>query len=638
MIEKQIKEAMAAAGISAPASIDMNGGLHRFDTDEKRGKTGWYIFFGDGVPAGRFGCWRSGVEQSWRSDIGRPLTAIESMINSKRTAEAKRQRDIERETRHADASECAQSIWDSCAEVAAHPYLHKKQIKANGARLAPDGRLVVPVLAADNTIQSLQYIDAGGGKMFLKNGKTTGGHYILGNLGAGVVYIAEGFATAATVHEVTGAACVVAFSGHNLASVAQTITGSLGATRDIVIVADNDNGGQGQRYAIAAGEASGCRIVTPPETGDANDYHKNGGDLLALLAPPKTSWLIPVSEFCKQPAPIGWLVKNWLQSDALIMIHGPSGGGKTFVVLDWALRVASGVPEWCGVRVNHGPVVYLAGEGHHGLKGRICAWREKNDVEPKNLWLSSGGCDLNTPEGYTRVVSEVKELKDSPKIIIVDTLHRFLHGDENSAQDAKTMLDACAGLMHEFGCSVILVHHTGTGGTDRARGSTAWRGGLDIEIGITPGENGGPIKISQHKSKDSEQAKDVYVSLESVLIPGWVDDEGGPVSSAVIVPAEAPERKKQDTAQHMKTFSNAWFASGCEVRDKRPYVSKSALRNKLETDGKSERTVKNDLNPSYNEKLIGFLILNKYITCYEHGWMVSNDTEASAMMVSRLER
>ena len=30
--------------------------------------------------------------------------------------------------------------------------------------------------------------------------------------------------------------------------------------------------------------------------------------------------------------------------------------------------------------------------------------------------------------------------------------------------------------------------------------------------------------------------------------------------------------------------------------------------------------------------------LNKYITCHEHGWMVLNDTEASAMMVSRLER
>jgi putative DNA primase/helicase len=77
---------------------------------------------------------------------------------------------------------------------------------------------------------------------------------------------------------------------------------------------------------------------------------------------------------------------------------------------------------------------------------------------------------------------------------VVDTLHRFLDGDENSATDAKTMLDACSALIQEFACSVILIHHTGVSSEaqHRGRGSSAWRGALDIEISVVPGT---PIEI-----------------------------------------------------------------------------------------------------------------------------------------------
>ena len=143
------------------------------------------------------------------------------------------------------------------------------------------------------------------------------------------------------------------------------------------------------------------------------------------------------------------------------MVHGPSGGGKTFAVLDWCLRIASSTPEWMACRVKPGNVVYLAGEGHHGLRGRVAAWKHQHACGPLSMWLSRDGCDLNTAEGYTRVANNLKALPERPCLIVVDTLHRFLLGDENSAQDAKTMLDACNSLMREFACSVLLVHHTG---------------------------------------------------------------------------------------------------------------------------------------------------------------------------------
>jgi len=320
-------------------------------------------------------------------------------------------------------------------------------------------------------------------------------------------------------------------------------------------------------------------------------------------------------------------------------VHGPSGGGKTFVVLDWCLRMASGMAEWCGQKVKPGRIVYLAGEGHHGLRGRIAAWKHRHQAGSLSMWLSRDGCDLNTAEGYLKVVEQVRALGYSPEVIVVDTLHRFLSGDENSAQDAKTMLDACNRLMSEFGCSVVLVHHTGVSdeAQHRARGSSAWRGALDIEISIVPGKEGVPMQIVQRKSKDAELAETIHVELQQVAIPGWRDEDDQQVTSAVIVQAQAPIVAKKDSKidSHRKTFENAWWGTGAEEREGLPYISRSALKDKLAADGRKPRTIENDLSPAYPEKLIGALILAELISPLEHGWVVVDNVQSSAMMMRK---
>jgi RecA-family ATPase len=257
------------------------------------------------------------------------------------------------------------------------------------------------------------------------------------------------------------------------------------------------------------------------------------------------------------------------------------------------------------------------------------------------MWLSRNGCDLNTPVGYLKVVEQVRSLPEPPAVIVVDTLHRFLAGDENSAQDAKTMLDACNALMAEFSCSVVLVHHTGVSedSQHRARGSSAWRGALDIEISIVPAKDDAPMEIIQRKSKDAEMAQPVYVALQQVALPGWLDEDDQQVTSAVIVQAEAVERKEKKPAskldEHRKLFEAAWWSSGAETRDGMPYVSRSALMEKLETDKFAYRTAQNMCNPSYSSKLIGALLQAETISTFEHGWKMMHETHASAMMLRK---
>ena len=639
--EIQLKDAMIDHGITPPDIIYMDGQIHRFNSGTKGrsgygDKTGWYVAYDGQVPAGTFGCWRLGVEINFKANIGRQLTAVEEMAHTKRIAEAKALRDAELAKTRELAANTVNQIWENGTHATDdHGYLIKKNVKSHGARVTGDGRLMFPLFDIDGNISSLQYVDVNSNKQFHTGGATRGMFWSLGD-DISTIYIAEGFATAASIYEATNKKTIITYSASNLVPVTEIIREKYPHT-DICIVADNDKNGIGLNYATQASAKYGVRVVMPPEQGDANDYVMAGHDLLALLNPPKDDWLIQADDFSRQPAPIKWLVKGWLQDQALIMVHGPSGGGKTFVVLDWCMHIAAGKQAWGNHRVRHGNIIYLAGEGHHGLKSRIAAWKQYYQVEHLNMWLSKDGCDLNTPEGYQRVTDNLRTLPKKPSIIVVDTLHRFLLGDENSAQDAKTMLDACNALMNEFECSVLLVHHTGVSedAQHRARGSSAWRGALDIEVSIVPSTEESPMKIIQRKSKDAELSMPMHVNLYPVKINGWFDEDGEPVSSAIINHVEFEEKlslKDEKIVKICKDFEMAWESSGSEFRDGMPFLSRSALSNYLENKGMKEHSIDKYLKPG-NDKFIGALLDLELIRIVNHGWEICDFSWSNSLIL-----
>ena len=248
--EHQLIDAMRDSGLDPPDSILMDGKMHRFRSGGKGhgkagDKPGWYIAFADGIPAGRFGCWRAGIEQAWRANVGRQYTPAEEMAFARRMAEAASVREAERAKLQDAVSDTVEAIWSACTPAAPdHPYLARKGVKTHGARVTGDGRLVVPMYAPDGHLSSLQYIDTDGGKLYHAGGKTSGCSWAVGSPdGHGVTYIAEGFATSATVAEATGGRCVVAYSASNLPVDAGQVHESMGKGHRIVVVADRDASG-----------------------------------------------------------------------------------------------------------------------------------------------------------------------------------------------------------------------------------------------------------------------------------------------------------------------------------------------------------------------------------------------------------
>lgn len=640
--EIQLRDEMIAHGLIPPDQIVMDGQIHRFNSGTKgKGghgdKTGWYVMYSGQVPAGVFGDWRSSIEVNFRADIGRQLSAAEEMAHARRISEAKMLRDAELAKSRDRAASTVQQIWEDGTHASSeHGYLQRKKIKPHGARVTGDGRLMVPLFDDQGNISSLQYIGVDGDKKYHPGGATGGMYWSLGD-DISTIYIAEGFATAATIYETTNKKTIIAYSASNLVPVTKTIKEQYPHS-DICIVADNDASGVGIKYADQASAKYGVRVVMPPEQGDANDYVVNGFDLNALLQPKQDDWLIRADDFSAQPAPISWLVKGWLQDKALIMVHGPSGGGKTFIVLDWCLNIASEKNSWFGNKIKNGSVIYLAGEGHHGLRGRVAAWKQHHQIKSLDMWLSRDGCNLNTHEGYQRVLNNVRSLSIQPSIIVVDTLHRFLEGDENSSQDAKTMLDACNGLMQEFNCSVLLVHHTGVSdeAQHRARGSSAWRGALDIEISVVPSKGDSPIEIVQRKSKDAELKESLYCELLTTPIEGWFDEDGEAVTSAIVsqVEHQVVEKKDSELTESIKLLERAWLFTDAEILNKNPYLSASGFKGFLsENMNFSESKIKNEFNNSNKKGLIFTLKNAEIIQEINHGFMVINPELSSAMLL-----
>ncbi len=124
-----------------------------------------------------------------------------------------------------------------------HPYIIRKKIQTHHARQIGTS-LVIPMQDARGDLWNLQFIPHGGTKRFLKGGKTKGLFTFIGEIQeAEGIYIAEGWATGCTIHELTGRPVFTAFSASNLPSVALVVRRSFPQV-EIILAADADPVGE----------------------------------------------------------------------------------------------------------------------------------------------------------------------------------------------------------------------------------------------------------------------------------------------------------------------------------------------------------------------------------------------------------
>jgi putative DNA primase/helicase len=653
--EAQLIDAMKAAGLEPPDHIEMDGKIHRFKSGTKGtpgiDKPGWYLVFGDGIPAGRFGCWRLGMEQTWRADVGRKLTEFEEMAHARRINESKVLREAAQERQNQIASETVEKIWLSGgAAHPDHPYLKRKGIQTHGVRITGDGRLMVPLYDQDGSLSTLQYIDEDGGKLYHPGGKSGGKFWMIGSLDEpGTLYVAEGFATAATIYETTNRPCIVAYSASSLVPVTASLREMYGATQDIVIVADHDKHGVGQRYADQASAKYGARVVIPPIEGmDANDYVQAGHNLAALLTQQTGTSVIDKLKvvFGDQlgsdyEAP-DELVEGLMTIGSSVVVYGDSNSGKTFWALSVATAIATG-SDCYGRKTDPGLVVYLASEAPGSIRSRMQAIKKYHGCDLENLAMVpvpmnfyNGDQDAHDVIELVRAIEQIKGQR--VRLIIGDTLARMSAGaNENSGEDMGPVMARFDQVATTTGAALMIIHHNGKDAAKGARGWSGIRAHIDTEIEVTEKEGTRSVTVTKQRELPSK-GDTIYFKLK--IIEMGTTKFGGAATTCVAIPddealATNPHKKPTKHDETMRTLERSWWDSATEMRNGLPYISRSGLQNFLIKNGYTERTARNKTEASRAGGLILEMLNAGVLESYEHGWIFINEAQVSAMMMQK---
>lgn len=283
MIADHFAQAIDAAGLIPPDTIHADGQLHRFSATGKRSDSaGWYVLHADGLPAGVFGCWRTGLTEAWCSKAESTLTQAERDTMRKRVQQAKQQRDVTLQQRYRETQVTAMKRWEAATTATQHPYLAAKGIQPYSLR-AEGAMLLVPMRDTSGAVHSLQTIAPDGSKRFMAGGRVRGCYHAIGTP-VGALVVCEGMATAHSVHAATGLAVAAAFSASNLMPVAQALRCKFPAL-PIILAADDDHateGNPGLTAARAAALAVGGLVVVPQFPADRPRKATDFNDLFSL--------------------------------------------------------------------------------------------------------------------------------------------------------------------------------------------------------------------------------------------------------------------------------------------------------------------------------------------------------------------
>lgn len=537
--------------------------------DSKGKKPAWYVFHQDmatGFAAGAWGDWREGeFSNSWNSaGMLEQLSEAERNALQARIDAAKAKAEAERRAAQDAAATLASSQLAKFPTVIHHDYLSRKQVKAYGHLYQDpaDNALIIPIYNASGDIRSYQRIpsDQKRSKLFLEDSETRACFYLIGQDFTHPTYVAEGYATAATVHELTGKSVAVVFYAGNIRPVIGAIK-KIRPALQFVIAADNDHGkeaegkantGKATAEAICS-ERSDTTYKLPqfPAESTGTDWNdlvvEQGADVAKrqLVPPDPRGLTITKIGNLGKLEPTKWLVKDYIPEQTLGVLYGPSGHGKTFVALDFGLHIATG-RSWHGRQVKQGVVVYIAGEGQRGIQKRVAAWCIHHGVamqEPE-FYVTNKAVPLLDQASLVAFIRQVEESVEAAggqvDLVIVDTLARnFGDGNENATEDMNRFVAACDEIKHLTQSSVLVVHHTGLTDGNRMRGSSALKGAIDVQLKAEePSSQPGFTRLTHDKAKDEEEQMPICFERHVVEVSGPTDPER--ITSCVLVPDKDP--------------------------------------------------------------------------------------------------
>jgi len=493
------RDAIAASGLGRPEIIT-DGRIHRFDLpDEKGGKKGgWYVFHGDGIPAGAFGAWKHELSESWCSKANYELSheELKEVQNFYRRAKEEAAADRARE---ADAAALrAKQIFDAASEATEHPYLARKGVVSFGCRIDQRGELLIPMCNSRGEVRGVQRIKPDGVKRFLSGQANSGLFHVITSPSpdaSRTVYVCEGYATGASIHMATGETVIVAFNSGGLEP-ASLAAKEVFPTAKFILAADNDrwtvvNGvpkNVGVESAHKAAQAIGATVVWP-EFRDLSSHPKDFNDLHALegldaVRMYAKGYTTRISDFGlaqlngREVPEREWLVEHVIPMDGAFIFAAPGGTGKGLLTLDLAIKTCQAPGE--GIDLNPSPGTFGHKVMQHGPVVMFCAEDDIDEIHrraanlcgtfPQGLYVlclpdmdglkamameTRQGCEA-TP-WWQEMVEQI--IRIQPRLVIIDPLACFVWADLNDRKVGAAVMGMLTHLAKKAHAAVIAVHH-----------------------------------------------------------------------------------------------------------------------------------------------------------------------------------
>jgi hypothetical protein len=304
------------------------------------------------------------------------------------------------------------------------------------------------------------------------------------------------------------------------------------AGRNVIVMPDNDEAGLRHADKVVAslwgraGQIKRVDLPGLPDKGDVVDFlrERTLGELVEIVQRTPTLTEAPqVSdeavadedgnalepfETLDQDAvwsmpPVEFLVDQLLPERAFTMMYGAPGSGKSFLAIDMALSVAHGVP-WQGYDTKQGGVLYIAGEGVAGMGKRWKAWsKHKGLTDAPDMYVLPLAVNFMDEDEVTRLLYTIDRLEKDFAMVVVDTVHRSMHGaEENSASEMARFIDACDTIQRHTGGTMLAVHHSGKNSAQGARGSNSLLGAVSTSLMVGKSED--IVTLRVEKQKDAE--------------------------------------------------------------------------------------------------------------------------------------
>ena len=236
-----------------------------------------------------------------------------------------------------------------------------------------------------------------------------------------------------------------------------------------------------------------------------------------------------------------YLVKGLLLAKQVSIFAGPSNLGKSAITACLASHIVLG-RNFGEMKVRQSAVLYVAAEDPLGIADRAYPFMQQPDSETAPFNILGRPIDLSNRSEMDLFQKSAKEYLESSGyenlLIVFDTLNLCIgDGDENSARDMGKVIGNAQKLAHETGAHVMIIHHTGTSGSSRPRGSSALTANVDTLLTLHRADTSQPngtVFIGQEKQRGIPKGDAIAFKIKSFHV--GFDSDNDPVSVPMAEP------------------------------------------------------------------------------------------------------